>query len=206
MNYYFFSVFLLSYLLLNKNKYKLSIEKQIEYNNFVDCRTCYNIKNYYNVISNLIFIIGGLYHINSDILLCIFSILVCIGSSYYHYNPNMNTLLYDRLPILLSFVYLILQRIELNIYEQIIISIYAIYSIVKWNITYDLLPYATIQLSLIIYWFIFPSYNMQIPVILYFLAKICEDCDFEIYYLTNKTISGHTIKHIFAGIALFYIS
>ena len=205
MNYYFFSVFLLSYLFLFNNKYKLSIKKQIAYNNFVDCRTCYNIKNYYNVISNLIFVIGGLYHINSDILLCIFSILVCIGSSYYHYNPNMNTLLYDRLPMLLSFVYLILLRIELNLFEQIIIVFYSIYSILKWKLLLDLVPYATIQLTMIIYWLIFPSYNMQYAIIFYIMAKICEDYDYKIYILTNKIISGHTIKHILAGLALFFI-
>ena len=58
-----------------------------------------NIKNYYNVLSNLMFVIGGLYNILNDYILCMCSILVCIGSAYYHLNPNIDTIFYDRLPI-----------------------------------------------------------------------------------------------------------
>lgn len=195
----------MSYYLLNKSRHKLSPQKQFEYNNFADCRNCCGIKNYYNVISNIIFLIGGLYHLFDDHILCLCSFLVCAGSSYYHLNPDMNTLLYDRLPMLLSFVYLILLRIELNLFEQIMISFYSLYSILKWKLFLDLVPYATIQLTLIIYWLIFPSYNMQYAIVFYIMAKICEDYDYKIYMLTNKIISGHTIKHILAGFALFFI-
>jgi hypothetical protein len=55
MNYLFIFIFLVSNYLLNKNKHKLSPQKQFEYNNFADCRNCCGIKNYYNVISNIIY-------------------------------------------------------------------------------------------------------------------------------------------------------
>lgn len=205
MNYSFIFIFIISQYLLNKNKKKFTTQKQFEYNNFADCRTCYDIKNYYNVLSNLIFVIGGLYHLYDDIILCICSILVGIGSSYYHLNPNMDTLIYDRIPMLLSFIYLTLIRIELNFFEQFIIVLYSMYSLIKWKLVLDIIPYASIQLTLIIYWLLFPSYNMQTAIIFYLMAKICEDYDYKIYILTNKTISGHTIKHLLAGTALFFI-
>jgi hypothetical protein len=150
------------------------------------------------------FVIGGLYNIFDDYILCICAILTSIGSSYYHLDPNIDTLFYDRLPMQISFTYLILFKITLNIYEQIFIILYSSYVLIKWKFTLDLIPYASFQVALIIYWLIFDK-NMLLSVIFYILAKICEDLDYEIYYLTHKTISGHTLKHIFAGFALFFI-
>jgi hypothetical protein len=151
------------------------------------------------------FIIGGLYNIFNDYILCICSILVSIGSSYYHINPNINTLFYDRLPMQISFTYLILSKITLNIYEQIFIILYTSYVLMKWKFTLDLIPYASFQAALIIYWLLFDK-QMLLSIICYIFAKICEDLDYEIYYITHNNISGHTLKHIFAGIALFFIN
>jgi len=205
MNIYFLLTFVFSYLLLKyKFAHKFTIQKQYEYNNFADCKCMCNIKNYYNVLSNLMFVIGGLYNIFDDFILCLCSILVCIGSAYYHLNPNIDTLFYDRLPMQISFTYLILSKITLNIYEQIFIVLYSFYVLIKWKFTLDLIPYASFQTALIIYWLLFDK-QMLLSIICYILAKICEDLDYEIYYLTHNSISGHTLKHIFAGYALFFI-
>jgi hypothetical protein len=75
----------------------------------------------------------------------------------------------------------------------------------KWKFTLDLIPYASFQAALIIYWLLFDK-QMLLLIICYILAKVCEDLDYEIYYLTHNNISGHTLKHIFSGFALFFIN
>ena len=204
MNYILLFVLYLSNLIINKFNKKFTIKKQFEYINFADCVCKYNIKNYYNVVSNLIFVLGGLYHVYNDIILCILSFCVFIGSSYFHLEPTIHTLFYDRLPMQISFTYLVLTKINLHFIESFIIVFYAIYSLCKWQITLDLIPYASFQLSIILYWLFFDT-SMLYPILCYIFAKICEDYDVEIYFLTHQNISGHTLKHIFAGIALFFI-
>lgn len=116
----------------------------------------------------------------------------------------MNTLFYDRLPMQIAFTYMIYDKIKINLIENILVSLISFGSLFYWSYNYDLIPYASFQLSMIIYWLLF-DYNMFIPVMFYILAKICEDNDLKIFNITNKQISGHTIKHILSSIAIFFI-
>jgi len=213
MNELFLLSFIFSHIIVFIKKHKFTLEEQLKYNNFADCKhfiitnnytnTQIIIYNFLNVISNIIFIFGGLYHIYTDPILCILSILVCAGSSYYHYKPNLDTLFYDRLPMVLTFNWLLIFRANLNIHESFIYNLIGIYSLYIWRRTNNLLPYATFQLTLILYWLICFECGMTYAIIFYFVAKICEDYDYQIYKLTNNYISGHSLKHIFAGLALF---
>ncbi len=211
INYNFWISVLISYYILNLKKNKFSLENQIKYNDFADKRKfsykCCSINNFNDVISNIMYAIGGLYQIiiMNNYYLGIFSILVSIGSAYYHLNPNMYTLFFDRFPMQIAFTYLIFNKIILTFYEKIAISIFSFGSLFYWTITYNILSYATFQLSLILYWLIFDS-SMLIPIICYITAKICEDNDKYIFNYTNNIISGHTLKHIISGIALFFIN
>jgi hypothetical protein len=52
--------------------------------------------------------------------------------------------------------------------------------------------------------FLFWINGISWPVALYLLAKYFEDNDKK-YYLQTGYISGHSIKHILAGVAMFLI-
>src|SRR5215813_8666396 len=85
------------------------IPQDQSYHQFADQRTIFGIPNFWNVVSNFPFLaIGamGLQRFREDLASVVFFLgvfLTGIGSSYYHWNPNDNTLFWDRLPMTLSF-------------------------------------------------------------------------------------------------------
>src|ERR1700712_4118203 len=87
------------------------------YHLFVDQRTVAGIPNFFNVISNLLFLFVGLYGLfklkKSNALASItrmYGILFAgifltgLGSAWYHYAPDNNTLVYDRIPMTIVFM------------------------------------------------------------------------------------------------------
>lgn len=209
MNLYLWSIVFISYLIVFYKRNKFSLQNQLEYNNFADKRQfscgCCKINNFNDVISNIVYFIGGLYQlfILNNTFLGYSSILVAFGSIYYHLKPNMFSLFYDRLPMQIAFSSIIFDRINLNMYDKFLMYIYIYGSLLYWKYTFDLKLYASFQISLILYLILFNT-DMYIPVLCYIFAKICEDLDKYIYSKTN-IISGHTLKHIISGIALFFI-
>jgi len=115
----------------------------------------------------------------------------------------MNTLFYDRLPMVFTFSWLIFTRTYLTTIESIVYIAISFYSLYHWKRSYDLTLYCAIQLSMIIFWFLNIKCGMLLPVLFYTIAKICEDMDKQIYAFTGHQISGHTLKHISSGLALF---
>lgn len=174
------------------------IHEQNKYNNFADKRCCCKINNFSDVVSNIFFVIVPIYY-HSDFYIKIGMILVCLGSMYFHYNPTIGTLYYDRLPM--SFIFgLILYKT----FDSVALGILSVLSVVYWKYTMDLVPYSVIQFSPML---IYLEYDcgMRTVVLYYILAKICELNDKTIFNLTNKIISGHTLKHLFASFAVQYI-
>lgn len=204
MSYMLCVFFILSYCILSFFSEKFSISNQIKYNKFADTRYVCCIPNFMDVISNVMFIVGGLYNYDKPlIMLC--SFLVAIGSIWYHINPTMNTLVFDRLPIILFLTYIIGYKLQLHFAGQLLFTIIGFLTIIYWIITYNLIPYATFQIAPILFFAVYGEYGMRIPVLFYIIAKICEDNDKYIYVLTKNTISGHTLKHLFSGCSLFFI-
>ncbi len=97
------------------------ISQSDEYHNFADQRSFLGIPNFMNVISNFAFVVSayaGIYFlIISSRNLTIFNIfeesipywilflsliLVALGSMFYHWNPNNDTLVWDRLPLVVA--------------------------------------------------------------------------------------------------------
>ncbi len=91
-----------------------------DYHNFADQRDLLNIPNFFNVLSSLPFVIvgimgmrlvgsgrasGGLAELQG-IYLTFFAgvFLTGFGSAYYHYHPDNQTLLWDRLPMTIAFM------------------------------------------------------------------------------------------------------
>lgn len=178
---------------------RFTLEKQRAYCNFADARGCCRVPHAANVVSNGIFILAGLYHfINTGALLFgMIAIAVGVGSSYFHWRPSLETLFWDRLPMVFGMAYIIHQNTGLEWSELLL---HGLYTLEYHNMTHDLMPYVIYQTNMILLlaWVT----GLSIPVVLYILAKICEDWDTEIYIWTNFQVSGHTLKHILAGLAM----
>src|SRR5271155_1021512 len=86
-----------------------AIPQDQAYHSFADQRTLLGIPNFWNVVSNIPFIVVGavgLAQFRDDaatIVLFAGFLLTGIGSSYYHWDPNDSTLFWDRLPMTISF-------------------------------------------------------------------------------------------------------
>lgn len=86
------------------------------YHEFADRRMFLGIPNFWNVFSNLPFVIFGAYGLfkfsllrepsfrHAYLIFCVGIIFVGFGSAYYHYSPSTETLLWDRLPMTIVFM------------------------------------------------------------------------------------------------------
>jgi hypothetical protein len=94
------------------------ISQDQDYHQFADQRTLLGIPNFWNVVSNLPFIVVGALGLRrfyqKPATFALFSgfLLTGFGSSYYHWNPSDETLLWDRLPMTLCFMAILAIAIE----------------------------------------------------------------------------------------------
>jgi hypothetical protein len=145
--------------------------------------------------------------------------LTGIGSLYYHWDPNDDTLFWDRLPMTLGFS----SMLALAVDERVSAKIGAIllwpalasglFSLLLWCWTGYLRLYFWVQffpgLAVILLFLLYPpkytgtSYWIGAGV-LYALAKMFEFTD-EAVFSANGLLSGHTLKHFAAAAACFAI-
>ena len=150
------------------------------------------------------------------------SFLVAFGSGYYHLDPNNTTLIWDRLPMTIAFMSLfslmIMERIDIKIGLALlpIFVLAGIGSVIYWayseSLGYgDLRPYILVQffpmLAIVIMLWLFPSRYSDSCYLIYTLgwyvfAKLLEHFDKELFSLFHQMISGHTIKHLVAAVAV----
>lgn len=86
------------------------------YHLFADDRMMLGIPNFWNVVSNLAFLLVGIWGIvcyyrgeipvsgSAYLVFCLGVALISAGSAYYHWNPTPQTLLWDRLPMTVAFM------------------------------------------------------------------------------------------------------
>src|SRR3954466_9938292 len=95
----------------------------LSYHQFADCRTIWAVPNFFNVVSNLPFLAGGMIGLarvmrgggrfidpHEKLPYLVFflgALLTCFGSSYYHAAPDNARLVWDRLPMTLGFAGLV---------------------------------------------------------------------------------------------------
>ena len=200
------------------------------YHNFADQRSFRGIPNFWDVVSNLPFALFGLLGLSfslkqrqseaplSWILFFVGVSLVAVGSSYYHLNPDNNSLVWDRLPMTIAFmalfVGLLSEYVNPRFEKRLLLPaiIIGISSVLYWHISDDLRFYAWIQLaplltilSLLI---LFRSRYTHIRYLfvvlaLYLLAKVTETYDKEIFTATFEQFSGHSLKHLLATMGTF---
>lgn len=192
-------------------------------------RNWFGIPNFADVISNLPFALIGLVGLflctdnnasSSWLTFFIGLILIALGSSYYHLDPNNQTLVWDRLPMMISFMSLFAALLSENVpgcNNKTVLPIAVLLglsSVIYWHYTNDLRFYGFMQLAplaaipLILYLykgqFSHRCYLMY-GLLFYILAKVFELADRFIFELTGQLFSGHTIKHLLAAAATYCI-
>src|SRR5437764_10587314 len=202
-----------------------AIPQDQSYHLFADCRAVAGIPNFWNVVSNIPFIaIGaaGLWRFRDNpatIVLFLGFLLTGIGSSYYHWDPNDGALLWDRLPMTLSFAAILTlavqERVNARGRAALLWPALAIglFSLLLWRWTDDLRLYFWVQffpgLAVLLLFLLYPpkytgtSFWITAAA-LYALAKMFEFADGAIYS-AGYFLSGHTLKHLAAAAACFVI-
>jgi hypothetical protein len=195
------------------------------YHQFADQRTMLGIPNFWNVISNLPFLAVGVaglrrFRNNPATFVCFLGVfLTGIGSSYYHWDPNDDTLFWDRLPMTLAFAAILAlvveERVSTKVGSVLLWPALAtgLFSLLLWRWTGDLRLYFWVQffpgLAIVLLFLASPpkytgvSYWIAAGA-LYALAKVFEFTDKAIYSAGNL-LSGHTLKHLAAAAACLAI-
>ena len=146
-------------------------------------------------------------------------LFTCIGSGYYHWQPNDETLVWDRLPMTVAFMSLlaatIAERIDVRVGLRLLwpLVMAGIASVWWWRWRGNLWPYAAAQyFSILLIGLLMmlfpPRYSRSMDLVwvtgLYMLAKVAEALDFRIFGW-GSLISGHTLKHLIAALAVYWI-
>lgn len=209
---------------------------------FADSRSLGSIPNFGDVVSNIPFTLVGILGLLSlrrhwkdktrfanpleaVPFFVAFIGLILLGpcSAYFHWAPSNESLIWDRLPMTLTFMaffsIIIAERIQLKsgLYLLPILLAVGIGSVIYWSVTEsagqgDLRPYALVQflpvliIPLILMLFK-PLYtggwHLVEVIVWYGLAKVFELLDGRIYVFSHHLMSGHTLKHLAAAIGIF---
>jgi hypothetical protein len=211
------------------------------YHNFADKRTLLGVPNGLNVVSNALFLVVGCMGLRevwrrteknfADLrerwAYAVFFagvMTTAFGSAYYHLSPRDGSLLWDRIPMALSFSALLAanvgERISVNTGVRVLVPLVIAGegSVVYWDVTQgsghgDLRPYVLVQfgsaLVLLLLVSLFPprytrGANMLVALAIYAAAKAFETADRAILEWT-RIVSGHTLKHIAAAFSAYWV-
>jgi hypothetical protein len=214
-----------------------SIPQDPAFHRFADDRTLLGIFNFYNVLSNLPFLILGIVGLYSffknnklsQASLAILTLFIGVtgiglGSAYYHWNPTNTTLVWDRIPMTVTFMSFFALIIGDYVNKQwgtlllLPLLTAGILSVLTWyygelNGHGDLRLYILVQffpmLAIPLIIFVYPTpRTVRIETVaiiaLYVIAKFFENKDVVIFN-AGGMLSGHTIKHLFAAAAVLCI-
>ena len=195
------------------------------YHDFADTRTVLGVPNFWNVVSNVPFVLVGAVgfarcrHDVTNTIIFGGIFLTGFGSSYYHWAPNDGTLFWDRLPMALAFMALLAgaigERVSARAGAVLLWPLVAmgVLSLLVWGWSGDLRLYGWVQFFTVV---ALPAMFLLLPAkytgtgywivaaILYLLAKLFEYFDGQIYSL-SQAVSGHTLKHLAAAASCFMI-
>jgi hypothetical protein len=223
-----------------------SLPQDPSYHQFADQRTLLGIPNNLNVTSNLPFLLVGILGLwlvlgsglraapvaadqcfldESErwafVVLFLGVLFTGLGSAYYHWEPNNDRLVWDRLPLAVAFMAFfastIGERIQVQAGTWLLfpLGLLGAGSVVNWGRTDDLRIYAIVQffpllIIPIMLWFFPPRYTgtgyIWGALGWYVSAKIFElhAVDYGIFSL-GQLVSGHTLKHLAAAVGAFWI-
>ena len=163
------------------------------YHNFADQRLMLGVPNLLNVISNLPFLMVGIWGLRllrgkAARILFLAVAATAFGSAWYHLSPSDQTLFWDRLPMAIAFMALfsiILGR-GMTLWPLVATGIA---SVVYWHFTGDLRLYALVQfvpmIAIPVLMILFPARyaptsNLVLALACYAAAKIFELLDRQI--------------------------
>lgn len=200
------------------------IAQDQSYHAFADGRALFGLPNFWDVASNIPFLLVGLYGLRRTPVanrpayttLCVGVLLVSLGSAYYHRSPSDATLLWDRLPMTVAFMglfALLLEERVTSLRTLPVLVALGVASALYWRETGDLRPYILVQflplLLMPVILFLFPRKFLDgrlllVAVAFYVLAKVLETYDRQVFS-SILLVSGHTLKHLSAGVASFFV-
>ena len=204
------------------------------YHAFVDGRTLLGVPNFWNVFSNVGYLIVGIYGLSrvrslhaqtlrpAFVTFCLAVTLVAFGSSWYHYAPTTDSLVWDRLPMAAGFMALLAlvlgERVSWLLERRLLwpLVIIGVVTVLYWAWTEqrgvgDLRPYGLVQFLPVV---LMPLLLLLFPVnrrsatwlwwtfVGYVVAKIAEQMDGPIYDALG--LSGHSIKHFVSSVAVLF--
>ena len=219
------------------------IPQDIGYHSFADQREILGVPNFWNVITNIPFFVfgvvgmfimnagklqGGLLRLRAGYNVFFFGmVLLGFGSAYYHFAPSNQTLVWDRLPMTISFMAFFSIILGEHLSEELgnrllwPLLILGVLSVVYWSFTEaqgrgDLRPYALVQflpmllmpMVLLMFRSAFRErWYIWVILAIYVVSKIAEALDESMLGLSGG-LSGHSIKHLVAsmGAVLFFLA
>lgn len=205
------------------------------YHDFADKRGWLGIPNYGDVASNVMFLVVGLAGLvamrkpsvqamesaprHAYGLMFLGLVFTAFGSGYYHWAPSDARLVWDRLPMTIVFMPLLAATYAERLRWRsdlplLVLTLLGVGSVVYWKLSDNLLPYLIAQggaiLLIVLALVLLPTpwneRRLLLPVLAcYAVAFVCEKLDVTIFRFTAGIISGHTIKHLMAAAAFYFI-
>jgi hypothetical protein len=216
------------------------------YHRFKDDRTLVGVPNALNVLSNVPFLLvgaWGLWYLLigkgsrpgqawlepaerwAFVLMFLGVFLTGFGSTYYHLYPDNDRLVWDRLPMVLGFMGLIVamvaERISVRLAGWLLLPLAAIGvgSVLQWHWTEqhdrgDMRLYVFVQGYALFFVLVTPllfpprytrTADWYRGIRWYALAKACESLDGRIYSDTGGIVSGHTLKHLLGAVSTYWL-
>lgn len=209
-----------------------SVGQTSAYHQFVDVRVWCGVPRVGDVLSNAVILCSGLFAAalldsarrnapasRTDWIFFVFMIGVigtAVGSGFYHWVPSDARLVWDRLPMTVvlqaSLALVIADRFGMALGEKflrVLLSL-GVLSVVWWVASGDLLPYLVIRIGaglcvvvLLLRGFSWREDRWFVlalaldPALTWF-----EHHDSDVFWWTQQMVSGHTVKHVLAGVAL----
>jgi uncharacterized membrane protein len=216
------------------------IAQPTAYHSMADQRTLGGIPNALNVLSNVPFAIVGIAGLMAVLrprgdaspfvdpwerwpwaALFVGVALTALGSSWYHLAPDNARLVWDRLPMSIGFmgllVALIAERIGVRLARRLFQLLLTLgpATVVWWHYTEtlgagDLRPYILMQfgslLAVVLLIVLYPSHRTGTmflvgALVAYAGAKVLEEADQQLLDATGF-VSGHTLKHLAAALGV----
>lgn len=204
------------------------------YHDFIDSRALLGVPNFWNVFSNVGYLIVGLYGLArvsrlqapalnpAYITFCVAVLLVAFGPSWYHYAPTNESLVWDRLPMTVGFMALVSlvlgERVSWQLSRVVLWPLVTIgvATVVYWDWTEkqgvgDLRPYALVQflpvLLMPLLLLLFPG-NRQSATWLWwtFVGYVVAKIAEQLdgSIYDAMGLSGHSIKHFVSSVAVLF--
>ena len=205
-----------------------AIGQQQSYHQFADSRAWRGIPNAADVLSNLAFVAVGLlgfYRVQQGqrvlpqvvrISLSVFFLALFItgfGSAYYHWNPNDETLVADRLPMTVAFAgvfgAILAERVSARsgIVVLLLMLVVGPASVFFWRATGDLSLYVVVQFGgmagILLLLSLTKAGHDPFPwwalLAWYAVSKLVESGDLLIWNASREMFAGHALKHLAAA-------